>query len=214
MNPFLATTVGGVAVLFGFGVWSAFTAGVRRGRAVERARADRRIHDTALPALDAIALLAGSTEIRQVAREHAASLRQDLDRRRGSVRLSEDLAGVVAEQERTGLRTRLQLCGLDAHVDAGLPDEQRCALREATGEALRNTARHSGVREAEVTVETRDGGVAVTAHDAGSGFDMDSCDPGFGIGESIVARMSEVGGSATIESRPGAGTRVTLWVPV
>jgi len=213
MNTYLATAVGGVTVLFGFGLWSAFTIGVRRGRAVERARADRRIHDTALPALDAIALLTGSAEVRQMAREHAASLRQDLDRH-GPGRLSEDLAGVVAEQERSGLRTRLQLCELDARVDAGLPAEQRSALREATGEALRNTARHSGVREAEVTVETRDGGVAVTARDAGSGFDVDSRDPGFGIGESIVARMSEVGGSATIESRPGAGTRVTLWVPV
>lgn len=214
MNTYLAATVGGVTVLFGFGLWSAFTAGLRRGREIERARADRRIHDTALPALDAIALLAGSTEVTKVAREHAASLRRDLDRRRGSVRLSEDLAGVVAEQERSGLRTRLELCELDARVDAELPASQRSALREATGEALRNTVRHSGVREAEVTVETRDGGVAVTAHDAGSGFDMDSCDPGFGIGESIAARMSEVGGSATIESRPGVGTRVTLWVPV
>jgi signal transduction histidine kinase len=214
MNTYLAASVGGVAVLFGFGLWSAFTAGLRRGRAVERARADRRIHDTALPALDAIALIAVSAKVRRVAREHAASLRQDLDRRRGSVRLSEDLAGVVAEQERSGLRTRLQTCELDARVDAGLPAEQRSALREATGEALRNTARHSGVREAEVMVETRDGGIAVTARDAGSGFDMDACDPGFGIGESIVARMSEVGGSATIESRPGVGTRVTLWVPV
>jgi signal transduction histidine kinase len=213
MNTYLAASVSGMTVLFGFGLWSAFTAGMRRGRAVERARADRRIHDTALPALDAIALIAVSAEVRQVAREHAASLRQDLDRHE-SARLSEDLAGVVAEQERSGLHTRLQLCELDARVDVGLPAEQRSALREATGEALRNTARHSGVREAEVMVETRDGGVAVTARDAGSGFDMDSCDPGFGIGESIVARMSEVGGSATVESRPGGGTRVTLWVPV
>jgi signal transduction histidine kinase len=175
VNTYLATAVGGVAVLFGFGLWSAFTTGVRRGRAVERARADRR---------------------------------------RGPVRLSEDLAEVVAEQEHDGLRTRLRLGGLDARVDAGLPPKHRDALREATGEALRNTARHSGVHEAEVTVRTRDGGVAVTTHDAGSGFDMDSCRLGFGIGESIVARMTEVGGSATIQSRPGAGTRVTLWVPV
>lgn len=213
MTPYLAVTVGGVTVMFGLGAWVAFTAGVRSGRAVERARADRRIHDTALPALDAIALLAGNGEVRQVAREYAASLRHDLDRH-GPARLSEDLADVVAEQERGGLRTRLQMCGLDAQADARLPAERRSALREATGEALRNTARHSGVREAEVTAETRDGGVAVTARDAGAGFDMESCDPGFGIGESIVARMSEVGGSATIESRPGAGTRVTLWVPV
>jgi signal transduction histidine kinase len=214
MNTALAMAAGGVTVLLGLGLWSAFNAGMRHGRAIERARADRRIHDTALPALDAVALLAGPGEVGQAAREYAANLRQDLDRGRGPVRLSDDLAGVVAEQSRRGLHTRLRLRDLDTSVDSGLPAERRTALREATGEALRNTVRHSGVREAEVTVETRDGGVAVTARDTGSGFDMDACDPGFGIGESIVARMSEVGGSATIESRPGAGTRVTLWVPV
>ena len=204
--------VGMMTVLFGFGVWSAFTVGVRRGRAMEQARADRRIHDTALPALDAIAQIAGTPETKQVAREYAAVLRRDLDRRR-KVRLSEDLVGMVAELHWHGLRTRLKLDGLDARVDAGLTADRRSALREATGEALRNTAQHSGVRHAEVTVETRDGGVAVTARDSGSGFDLDRGTPGFGIGESIVGRMAEVGGTATIESQPGAGTRVTLWVP-
>lgn len=202
-----------VAVLFGFGVWLAFTAGVRRGRAIERARADQRIQDTALPALDALALLADTPENRQVAREYATVLRRDLDRRR-TARLSEDLVGVVTELSWHGLRTRLRLDGLDARVDATLPAERRSALREATGAALRNTARHSGVRDAEVTVETRDGGVAVTAHDAGSGFDVNRGRPGFGIGDAIVGRMAEVGGTAVIESRPGVGTRVTLWVPV
>jgi signal transduction histidine kinase len=204
--------IGVVTVLFGLGVWAAFTVGVRHGRAVEQARADRRIRDTALPALDAIALLASTPDIKQVAREYAAVLRRDLDRRR-KVRLSDDLVGVVTEFSWQGLRTRLELGGLDARVDATLPAERRDALREATVEALRNTARHSGVQDAEVTVETRDGGVAVTARDSGSGFDLDLGQPGFGIGESIVGRMTEVGGTATIESQPGAGTRVTLWVP-
>lgn len=203
---------GVVTVLFGFGVWSAFAVGVRRGRAMEQARADQRIHDTALPALDAIAVLAATPQNRQVAKEYAAVLRRNLERRRKG-RLSDDLAGVVAELSWQGLRTRLELGGLDARVDVTLPAERRCALREATGAALRNTVRHSGVHNAEVTVETRAGGVAVTTRDSGSGFDLDHGQPGAGIGESIVGRMAEVGGTATIESRPGVGTRVTLWVP-
>jgi signal transduction histidine kinase len=203
---------GAVTVLFGLGVWSAFAVGVRRGRAIEQSRADRRIQDAALPALDAVAQLADDPEIKQVARGYAAALRRDLDRRR-KVRLSEDLVGVVTELSWQGLRTRLELSGLDARADVALPPERRSALREATGAALRNTARHSGVHDAEVTVETRDGGVAVTTRDSGSGFDQAQGRPGFGIGESIVGRMAQVGGTATIESRPGAGTRVTLWVP-
>lgn len=188
----------------------AFAAGVRHGRAVERARADRRLHDTALPALDAIALLAGPGEVRRLAREYAAELRRDLERpeRRKSVSLNEDLAGVAAELRRHGLSVRL-----DIHADLELSPERREALRDAAAEALRNTVRHSGVREADLTVEPRHGGVAVIAADAGVGFDMASHQPGFGISESIVARMAEVGGSAILESHPGTGTRVTLWVP-
>jgi glucose-6-phosphate-specific signal transduction histidine kinase len=204
--------VGVVTVLFGLGVWAAFTLGVRRGRAMEQSRADQRIEDTALPALDAIAVFAPTPEAKLVAREYAAVLRRNLERKRKR-RLSDDLAGVVAELSWQGMRTRLELGGLDARVDAGLPPERRSALREAIGAALHNTARHSGVHDAEVTVETRDGGVAVTARDSGAGFDMDRGRPGFGIGASIVGRMTEVGGTATIESRPGGGTRVTLWVP-
>ena len=199
-----------VTVLFGFGVWAAFAVGVRRGRAIERSRADQRVRDTALPALDALALLADTPENRKVAKEYAALLRRDLDRR-GRTRLSDDLVGVVTELSWQGLRTRLQLEGLDAHVDAALPPERRNALREATGAALRNAARRGGLHDAEVTVETRDGGVAVTTHDPGPGFDRGR--PGTGIEESIAHRMAQVGGTATIESRPGAGTRVTLWVP-
>lgn len=184
----------GVAtVLFGLGVSAAFAVGVRHGRASEQTRADRRILDTALPALDAIALLGGNPEIKRVAREYAAVLRRDLDRRR-KARLSDHLVGVVTKLSWQGLRTRLELGGLDARVDAALPPERRNALREVTGAALR----HRGVRDAEVTVETRDGGVAVTAHGVGTGFDLGHA--------GIVDRMREVGGAATVESRPGAGT--------
>lgn len=197
-------------VILGLVGLAAFTAGIQRGRAVERARANRRLHDTALPALDAIALLAGSGEVKRLAREYAADLRRDLPhpRRRRSASLNEDLTGVVAELRRHGLRVRL-----DTRTNLGLPPDRRSALRDAAGEALRNTVRHSGVREAELTVEPRDGGVAVIASDAGLGFDPMFRRPGFGISESIVARMTEVGGTATIESRPGFGTKVTLWVP-
>jgi signal transduction histidine kinase len=189
---------------------AAFTAGLRRGRAVERAMANRRLHDTVLPALDAIALLAGPGEVKRLAREYAADLRKELTRpgRRRSASLTEDLADVAEELRRHGLTVRL-----DTRTNLVPSPERREALRAAAAEALRNTVRHSGVREADLTVEPRHGGLAVIATDAGTGFDMATYSPGFGISESIVARMAEVGGSATIESRAGTGTRVTLWIP-
>jgi signal transduction histidine kinase len=62
-------------------------------------------------------------------------------------------------------------------------------------------------------VEERDGGIAVVARDQGEGFDVRERPPGFGITQSILARLAEVGGHGTVDSQPGRGTRVTMWVP-
>ena len=49
--------------------------------------------------------------------------------------------------------------------------------------------------------------------DHGKGFDPASANEGFGIKHSIIARLAEVGGTATISSSPGKGTKVELWAP-
>jgi len=52
----------------------------------------------------------------------------------------------------------------------------------------------------------------VEVRDTGGGFDP-ATTPGFGLSESIVARMGQVGGQAQIESSPGMGTTVRLAWP-
>ncbi|HYS38732.1 MAG TPA: ATP-binding protein, partial [Pseudonocardiaceae bacterium] len=90
----------------------------------------------------------------------------------------------------------------------------RMAVRDAVREAMRNTMKHAGTTEVVLRVEHRDQGVAVIARDHGTGFDEADRPPGFGISNSIMARLAEVGGTSTVESSPGRGTRVTLWVPL
>jgi signal transduction histidine kinase len=87
------------------------------------------------------------------------------------------------------------------------------ALRESAGEAIRNAGRHAGVDEVVVLLSTTPlGQVQVEVRDTGAGFDPAQT-PGFGLSESIVARMSQVGGHARIESSPGMGTTVWLTWP-
>nr|WP_225955541.1 ATP-binding protein [Kibdelosporangium phytohabitans] len=100
-----------------------------------------------------------------------------------------------------------------AEIDDQLPEARRKAVRDATREALRNTLKHAQATQATVRMEERDGGIVVTTRDHGVGFDMTEQPRGFGINESIVARLTQVGGYADIVSKPGGGTRVTLWVP-
>ncbi|MEV4312650.1 ATP-binding protein [Actinocrispum sp. NPDC049592] len=206
MEIFLA----GVAVLLGV---AGYYLGVRRGRAAERLVFHRFIHDTVLQALEAMALRRSSdspelTEIRNAARAQAAVLRRGLSEPSGG-RLIEDLSVLATDMSREGLRAQL----VSADIDDTLPDARRKAVRDATREALRNTLKHGGTKRVTVRVEERDGGIAVTTRDHGVGFDMTVQPRGFGIKESIIARVGEVGGYADIVSKPGNGTRVTVWVP-
>jgi signal transduction histidine kinase len=89
----------------------------------------------------------------------------------------------------------------------------RDVLRDATRAALGNAVRHAAANRVVVRIAESGAGVAVVVRDDGRGFDPARTTPGFGIRQSITARIREAGGTATVESTPGRGTRVRLWVP-
>ena len=139
--------------------------------------------------------------------ESAASERAEA----GARPLGEKLAALAAEMARDGLRAQLVVAELD---DDTLSEVRQIAIRDAVREALRNTMKHSGTDRVVVRVEEREGGIAVITRDHGAGFSPADRPAGFGISESITARLAEVGGTSRVESGlPGGGTRVTLWVP-
>ncbi|MGW6711135.1 sensor histidine kinase [Streptomyces globisporus] len=101
---------------------------------------------------------------------------------------------------------------LTTHIEGPLamPSGPGLAIFNGVREAVTNVSRHAGVREAELRA-WREGanGVVVELSDAGGGFDPDSVPVRRrGISGSIVGRMRAVGGTASITSRPGTGTRV------
>jgi signal transduction histidine kinase len=88
------------------------------------------------------------------------------------------------------------------------------ALVEAVREALQNVTKHSGTSIVIVRADTVDSGIQVTVRDHGCGFDVEKVSRGFGLTQSVEARVKEIGGTAGVWSLPGRGTRVTLWVPM
>ncbi|MEV6905586.1 ATP-binding protein [Amycolatopsis sp. NPDC051071] len=194
--------------------------GEQQGRAAERERHRRDVHDTVLQVMESFAIPAPADEL-----DPAASL----DRVRRTARAQAMRIRISLEHEpatRTGLHQRLRLLaaemaaeGLRVEVvvqDAGGPDiaeETAETLHDAAREALRNTLKHSGTRRAVVSVEEIGGGVSLTVRDHGAGFDVGDRRRGFGLENSIIARMAEIGGYARIESSPGLGTRVVLLGP-
>ncbi|MFJ1765686.1 sensor histidine kinase [Amycolatopsis sp. NPDC088138] len=213
----------GTLILLGAGTRFALDLGLRRGREAERRRTLRIMHDSVLQTLEALAISAPGDdaqavtrlrELRSVAKAEAADLRRKITEpvEGSSVRgFAIELADVATELARDGLRT--QLVAADFADDDKLSQDRRTAMCEAVREALRNTVKHSGTKQVVLRVEERDGGIAVVARDQGQGFDVRDRPPGFGISQSIKARLAEVGGHGTVDSQPGRGTRVTLWVP-
>ncbi|MGH8912161.1 MAG: PspC domain-containing protein [Acidimicrobiia bacterium] len=89
------------------------------------------------------------------------------------------------------------------------------ALVSAASEAIVNAAKHSGAPEVSVYAEVADGRADVWVADRGSGFKPESVpDDRRGLSHSILARLSRVGGGASVDTEPGEGTEVHLWVPI
>ncbi|GAA3452505.1 hypothetical protein GCM10018962_43380 [Dactylosporangium matsuzakiense] len=104
-----------------------------------------------------------------------------------------------------------------ANLPDDLPGEVVAALQAAGAEALSNAAAHAGTGRAHLTGtgggDPRRPSVAVAVVDQGKGFDPEHRPPGCGIRHSIIDRLAEVGGVATVDSHPGQGTRVDLRWP-
>jgi signal transduction histidine kinase len=184
----------------------------REKLAVERERnhQHRLIHDSALQTLEAVA--AGRTGDPQVLQVRASA---EVARLRSAIRgddkesdLGRGLSALVEEMASQGLA-----CEYTYDQDATAIPEVTSALLEATREALRNVAKHAGAPQVVVRADSEDGVVTVVVRDHGVGFDPDEVEAGFGIRQSVHARLNEIGGIATIWSAPGRGTRVTLRGP-
>ena len=92
-----------------------------------------------------------------------------------------------------------------------LPAAVEVAALRIVQEAIANVARHARAQRCSVRLQA-DGALTVTIHDDGCGLPPDYR-PGVGLG-SMRERAAEVGGSCTITSPPGEGTRVDVVLPL
>ncbi len=90
-----------------------------------------------------------------------------------------------------------------------------CLLR-VVQEALQNVAKHSHATRVDVVLTGTDGDeLALAVVDDGVGFDMSDASLAEGMGLiNMRERVRYVGGTFTVSSTPGAGTRIEARVPV
>jgi len=210
----LYALVGSVA-----GYMSTLLKRAERDLAAARAREDiaRTLHDGVLQTLAVIERRADDPDLARLAREQDRELREFLfgagptADRGGAADVGPRLRAAAARFEDAFHGTADVVLAPDLpHLDATRAD----ALAGAVGEALVNAGKHGGAERVTVYAEPDDDGfVYCTIRDNGRGFDPETLTEGIGLSRSIRGRMEEVGGRMEIESRPGAGTEVRLWLP-
>jgi len=127
-----------------------------------------------------------------------------------------DDLGLVAAVEWQG-REVSRNSGTEVEVQAegvpeNLPDEVNVVLYRLVQEALHNAARHSGARNARVSVTRNGRGIVVEVRDDGRGFDPQHT-RGLGI-LGMEERVRRLGGRLTIDSQPGGGATVRAELPL
>jgi signal transduction histidine kinase len=107
--------------------------------------------------------------------------------------------------------------GLRVHVSAEegaaeLSDEFKTCIYRVVQEALHNCARHSRARNVKVVVKQEPSRILLSVEDDGHGFDARRV-RGLGL-VGMEERVNHLGGAFEIDSRPGAGTKVAVELPL
>lgn len=187
---------------------------------VERMRLDALTHDIVLSTL-IVASQAVSQDVVEASRRAAKAALAQLDDVRNDAGPSQSEQVTVAEWlGRLGAAVSMHgiTMGLPA---AGTPARQRIpllvarAMVQATTEAVRNSLEHATGAQTAVNVSFPGDGpaeqVVVAISDNGPGFDLGTIPlERMGIKVSIVERMQDVQGTATVISSATAGTLVLL----
>ena len=117
-------------------------------------------------------------------------------------------------QANYGIQTRLAVS--DGVAEDAFEPAAGVQLMRVVQEALSNSRRHGGAGNVEITVGMNGSQAHVVIADDGRGFDGDRLggldDGHFGL-TFMRERMQQIGGSMAIDSKPGAGTVLTLDVP-
>jgi signal transduction histidine kinase len=201
----------------------------RRIEEEERRRIGRELHDEAGQSLLLLRL-----ELELMEREAPAALRERLAGARGvTERTIAELRRIVAALspallERLGLEAALRQLGArfektcSAHLrmrislpEAPISPESQQAIYRIAQESLHNIAKHSQATHVNLSLEPADMGVRLSVSDNGNGFRVETAArkaTSFGLA-GMRERAALLGGSLSVESAPGKGTRIRFFLP-
>ena len=210
------------------------------GRAAERERLSREIHDTLAQGLSSIVLM--SRAVQQALKQQDVSLAaertalieaaaaENLGEARRFVRdlsspaLDADLPTALQQlcthtEQRTRAAGQPLTCRLrcEGRIPS-LPPQHRTVLLRAAQSSLANVTAHARARTAVLTLAGWDDAISLDVVDDGQGFTPEALpgpgeDHGFGLAQ-LQTRIEELQGTLSIESEPGQGTAIGIRLPL
>jgi len=127
---------------------------------------------------------------------------------------------VILGNVRHRMRAAIENSGVRFHWQVGelpqlssLTPKAVLAIQRIVLEALTNSLRHARARDVTVNTQINGSSLQIGVSDDGIGFDEANVTPGRGL-ESLRQRARGLGGAVEIRSSRGAGTSVTLRLPL
>lgn len=200
----------------------------QNARLAERERISRELHDALSQELFSLRMLAGGLEsaiatgsdlhpyletLEQATDDMLRDLRALLLELR-PVQLENLELSQALEDLALTYRTRLGI-NVRAEIEpVSLPEPARQALFRIAQEALTNAIRHGEATTITLVLHATAEQVELIMSDNGKGFEQIEGRAGQGLGLSLMQeRVQQLGGRLSVESTPGAGTRIAICIP-
>lgn len=196
----------------------------------ERRSISRELHDEIGQSLSAVLvelanLSAGlPPEVALGVRKHADTIRSLVENSMAVVRnlslllrpsMLDDLGLVPAlewQARETFRRTGMRVTIAAETVSDELPETHKTCIYRIVQEALHNSVRHADAHKVRVTVQQDSSKLLLAVQDDGKGFDTKR-QKGLGL-LGMEERVSNLGGSFQIDSKPGGGSVITCVLPL
>jgi signal transduction histidine kinase len=195
---------------------------------LERRRLARELHDETGQALTSILL--GLKGIR-AARSDEEAERIEADLRELVVQALQDVRSLAVELRPTALddfglvaalerlvETFSERSGIETVIEQHLgaerlPPDTETVLYRLVQEALTNVVKHAAATGVSIVLTRREGGISALVEDDGRGFSEQDVSPDTLGLVGMRERLGLLGGTLTIESKPGGGTSLAAYVP-
>ena len=194
---------------------------------VERARIARELHDDVSQKLTLLAMDISQVALSEapgmrvkasVMAERASEIAADLHSLSHELHPAKlQLLGLVQATQvlcrDLAARHRLDIDFVHDRMPSHVPPDPALCLFRIAQEALQNVVKHSGARNVAVKLTGTHESLQLEISDSGGGFDTAKLGGGMGL-LSMRERVNFLDGHLTIRSKPGAGTRIAVLVPM